>query len=130
MGLLLQQHINGVPVRITRPAKARQADGSTVRVGTRDGIDPEPRVLQLSVKLRLKQLTDERRAIVFGATSRASCTIRVPFEWQLAEGDQIEGLGEPVLGDRFRVEKVVAYNERPRIRHVECALVSLPRGTP
>jgi hypothetical protein len=128
MSVLTRRHIRGVAMRITRPTAVRQADGSTSRVGLVNGEAPEPTVLQASEKVQLSSLTTERKEHVFGASAKATDTVRVPIAWGVRDGDMFEVLDGPETGARFKVEKVIAYRMRPRMTHAECALVQLPTG--
>lgn len=128
MSVLAQQHLQAHRVRITRPTLVRQTDGSMVRVGKPDGVAPEPTVLNASVPVHLETLTVQRRESVFGAKSAATETIRVPLAWRLATDDQLEVLDGPRAGERYRIEQTQEHGRRPRLQHMECALVRLPVG--
>lgn len=128
MSVLARHRIRGGTARITRPQSVRQADGSRARVGRVDGTAPEPTVLQAAARLRLQSLAAERREHVFGASARATDTMRTPLSWALAMDDQIEFLDGAMAGRRFRVEKVIEYRSRPRTAHAECAVIELPAG--
>jgi hypothetical protein len=128
MSVLTRHRLTGSTARITRPVAVRHADGSQSRTGAVNGVSPEPEVLQAEAPVRIASLTTERREHVFGATAKATETIRVPLQWGLIDGDQLEMLSGPDTGRRFRVEKVIAYRTRPRLTHAECALVALPAG--
>lgn len=124
MSVMAMRRIHGASVRITRPQVVQASDGSKSRAGN----SGSPTELYASVKVHIASLTTERRDHVFGATSQASDTIRVPIEWGLTEGDQLNVLSGVLATKRFRIEKVIAYRTRPRISHTECALVALPAG--
>lgn len=128
MSVLARQRIRGARVQITRPALVRQPDGSRTRVGAVDGVDPEPTVIQDGVRVELASITVERKEHVFGVTSKATDTIRIPIAWNVREGDVLEVQSGPETGSRFRVERCIAYRGRARISHAECALVALPVG--
>lgn len=129
MSVLARQRIRGVRVQITRPVLTRQADGSRTRVAAVDGTAPEPTIVQASAPVSLMALTEERRDHVFGTSSRATETIRVPLAWHVLAGDVVTIESGPEIGRRFRVEKTIAYRGRARLSHTECALVELPEGS-
>lgn len=116
-------------MQITRSAQVRQADGSRTRVAAVDGDAPEPTIVQASVRVELTALTAERKQHVFGATSKASDTIRIPLAWGVLQGDVLEVLSGDETGRRFRVESAIAYRGRARLSHTECALLAIPEGT-
>jgi hypothetical protein len=124
VSILAKNRIHGTPVRITRPVATTHADGSRTRAGASgSGVE-----LYASVRVMLGTLTTERRAQVFGDSATATETVRVPIAWGLQEGDQLAVLAGPEAGRRFVIEKTIAYRERARISHTECALVALPVG--
>ena len=128
MSVLARHRIAGSTAKITRPAVVRHSDGSQSRTGAVNGVAPEPEIVQASARVHVASLTTERREHVFGGTTKATETIRVPLQWGLIDGDQIELLSGPDIGRRFRVEKVIAYRTRARMTHAECALVAIPVG--
>ncbi len=127
MSVLARHRIRGARVQITRPALVRQPDGSRTSVAANGGED-EPTVVQTGVRVELASITVERKEHVFGVSSKATETVRLPIAWGVKDGDVIELLSGDDIGNRYRVEQTKAYRGRARISHVECALVELPAG--